>query len=105
MTGLPWELGQLPRQMHPNPLGNIFGSPPRRPSRRRRAKDQLGTIGERPDMPSKAAVPMSEDHEVIKGSLNPEPAAATEDEDGAAKTVEKGQINALACVTNPLENG
>ena len=53
-------------------------------------------------MPYKA---MSDDHEAIEGSLNPEPAAATEDEDGAAKTVEKGQINTLACVTNPLENG
>ena len=96
----------MPRQMNPNHLGDIFGSPPGRPpghpSRRRPAKNQLGTIGERSDMPSKA---MSDDHEAIEGSLNPEPAAATEDEDGAAKTVEKGQINTLACVTNPLENG
>ena len=89
--------------MNPNHLGDIFGSPPGRPpgrpSRRRPAKNQLGTIGERSDMPYKA---MSDDHEAIEGSLNPKPAAATEDEDGAAKKVEKGQINALAKMLSTL---
>ena len=62
MTGVPWELDELPRQMHPNPVGDIFGSPPvRKPRALRTPKGgdanvqdgngnvnaKLGTISER----------------------------------------------------------
>ncbi|THG92801.1 hypothetical protein EW145_g8581, partial [Phellinidium pouzarii] len=30
MTGVPWALDELPRQLHPNPSGDIFGGPPGR---------------------------------------------------------------------------
>ncbi|KAF8868082.1 kinase-like domain-containing protein [Infundibulicybe gibba] len=49
MNGVPWELDQLPRGQHPNPVGDIFGSPPVRKQRTRKPKDpKLGTITERP---------------------------------------------------------
>ncbi|KAL0956149.1 hypothetical protein HGRIS_002311 [Hohenbuehelia grisea] len=49
MDGVPWELDQLPRGLHPNPVGDIFGSPPVRKQRTRKPKDpQLDTINERP---------------------------------------------------------
>lgn len=49
MDGVPWELDQLPRGQHPNPVGDIFGSPPVRKARTRKSpKDKLDTISERP---------------------------------------------------------
>jgi len=49
MEGVPWELDQLPRGLHPNPVGDIFGSPPVRKQRTRKPKDlKLDTINERP---------------------------------------------------------
>jgi hypothetical protein len=59
MDGVPWELDQLPRGQHPNPVGDIFGSPPvrkqrsRKPLQQQHAKDSskkpdLDTITERP---------------------------------------------------------
>lgn len=59
MDGVPWELDQLPRGQHPNPVGDIFGSPPvrkqrsRKPQQQQHAKDstmksELDTITERP---------------------------------------------------------
>jgi serine/threonine protein kinase len=59
MDGVPWELDQLPRGQHPNPVGDIFGSPPvrkqrsRKPQQQQHVKDsskrpELDTITERP---------------------------------------------------------
>ena len=50
MDGVPWELGQLPRGQYPDPVGDIFGSPPVRKQRTRKSpKDlKLDTITERP---------------------------------------------------------
>lgn len=53
MDGVPWELDQLPRGQFPNPVGDIFGSPPVRNAngkqRTRKHKDhKLDTISERP---------------------------------------------------------
>jgi hypothetical protein len=52
MDGVPWELDQLPRGQHPNPVGDIFGSPPVRKQRTRKPpKDlKLDTITERPSV-------------------------------------------------------
>ena len=49
MDGVPWELDQLPRGQHPNPVGDIFGAPPvRKPRTRKQPKDlTLDTINER----------------------------------------------------------
>lgn len=52
MTGVPWELDQLPRQLHADPTAkDIFSSPPLRKQRARKAKD-LPTINERPPQKS-----------------------------------------------------
>ena len=48
MTGTPWELYQLPRQMYPNPDDAKFGGPPVRKRRANKPKDlTLDTINER----------------------------------------------------------
>ncbi|KAG1751635.1 uncharacterized protein EDB91DRAFT_617017 [Suillus paluster] len=47
MSGVPWELDELPRQRHPNAVGDIFGSPPQRKPRTRKSK--LDTIGKTPE--------------------------------------------------------
>jgi hypothetical protein len=92
MTGVPWELDQLPREMHPNPTGDdIFGSPPMRKRGRK-----LDTINERPinSMP--------------KSSFQRQDAATSttdlggpDDADGPKK-VQKGQITALAKMLSAL---
>ncbi|KAI0062852.1 kinase-like protein [Artomyces pyxidatus] len=49
MSGVPWELSELPRQLHPNPNGDVFTQPPMRKPRPRKPKSQkLDTINERP---------------------------------------------------------
>jgi len=102
MAAVPWELGQLPRQMHMNPVGDIFGSPPppRKP-RVRKPKDTLDTISERSGMPPRSAVPLSEIQEAMENHADPEE-EGVEDEDGVPKKVQKGQINALAKMLSAL---
>lgn len=103
MNGVPWELDQLPRQMHPNPVGDIFGSPPApRKTRTRKPKDQLDTISERSGMSPRTAVPVSEIEEAMRS--NPDIIEEEEiiDEDGVPKKVQKGQINALAKMLSAL---
>lgn len=103
MSEMPWELDQLPRQMRPDPVGDIFGSPPAsRKQRMRKPKDQLDTIAERSGMSPRAAVPISESQEAMESHLDLEQEAVDEDEDGAPKKVQKGQINALAKMLSAL---
>ncbi|OCB88436.1 kinase-like protein [Sanghuangporus baumii] len=49
MTGVPWALDELPRQLHPNPSGDIFGTPPTARKQRVRKPKDLPTISERPN--------------------------------------------------------
>ncbi|KAL5523561.1 hypothetical protein ACEPAG_7734 [Sanghuangporus baumii] len=49
MTGVPWALDELPRQLHPNPSGDIFGMPPTARKQRVRKPKDLPTISERPN--------------------------------------------------------
>ncbi|KAJ7755730.1 hypothetical protein DFH07DRAFT_821616 [Mycena maculata] len=105
MSGVPWELGQLPRGQYPNPpVGDIFGSPPVRQPRTRKPKDlQLGTIAERPQLasqkspefPRRDAATSTTD---LSGGLG-----SPRDEDGEGpKKVPKAQINALAKMLSAL---
>ncbi|KAF8971049.1 hypothetical protein BDZ97DRAFT_1901747 [Flammula alnicola] len=99
MDGVPWELDQLPRGQHPNPVGDIFGSPP------------LDTINERG--PSGSG-PTSAGHHHPKSpeNLRRDASTSTTDLAGAAggkddngegvKKVQKGQINALAKMLSAL---
>jgi len=103
LTGVPWELNELPRQMHMNPVGDIFGSPPppRKQRVRNKPKDQLDTIVERSGMSPKTPVPVSESQEAMESHLDLEE-VVVEDEDGVPKKVQKGQINALAKMLSAL---
>lgn len=93
IDGVPWELDQLPRQLHANPVGDIFGSPPPRKQRTRKPKDnKLDTINERPGSQKS---PLSQDASRSVTDL--------EDVDGdGPKKVQKGQINALAKMLSAL---
>lgn len=93
LSGVPWELDELPRQLHPNPVGDIFGSPPLRKHRSRKPKDnKLDTINERPGSQKS---PLSQDASRSVMDL--------EDVDGdGPKKVQKGQINALAKMLSAL---
>ncbi|VDC03633.1 unnamed protein product [Peniophora sp. CBMAI 1063] len=93
MDGVPWELNELPRQLHPKPHGDIFGQPPApRPARTRKVKGQapLGTISE------------------SAGGARVDAGTSTTDlhEDQIGEEhghkVQKGQINALAKMLGAL---
>lgn len=86
MNGVPWELDELPRQLHPNPVGDIFGQPPQRKPRTRKSK--LDTISERPAPVRDAATSTTD----LGGG----------GEDEMPKKVQKGQINALAKMLSAL---
>lgn len=110
MTGVPWELNEMPRQMHPNPAGDIFGSPP--PQRKRgngngprnnkqtpgATENKLDTISERPCGQNMEASTSTTD-------LSNGGSAGKEGDllDGTGpKKVQKGQINALAKMLSAL---
>ncbi|KAG2043538.1 kinase-like domain-containing protein [Suillus americanus] len=87
MNGVPWELDELPRQLHPNPVGDIFGQPPQRKPRTKKPK--LDTINERP-APVRDAATSTTDLGGVGG------------EEDTPKKVQKGQINALAKMLSAL---
>lgn len=100
MSEMPWELDQLPRQMRPDPVGDIFGSPPAsRKQRMRKPKDQLDTIAERASMSPRA---VSDGQEAMESHLEVEQEVV--DEDGVPKVVQKGQINALSKMLSALRH-
>jgi len=114
MDGVPWELDQLPRGQHPNPVGDIFGSPPaaRKQQRTRKPKDvKLDTITERPlhaPTASKAAESVRRDASTSTTDLGGLGIGGggggghgKDDLDGVKK-VQKGQINALAKMLSAL---
>ncbi|KAF4620704.1 hypothetical protein D9613_000552 [Agrocybe pediades] len=105
MDGVPWELDQLPRGQHPNPVGDIFGAPPIRKQRTRKPpKDlKLDTITERPATGfgnvQKSPQNLRQDAATSTTDL-----AGTAKEEGAdgVKKVQKGQINTLAKMLSAL---
>lgn len=114
MEGVPWELNELPRGQHPNPVGDIFGKPPVRKPRTRKPKDlKLDTINERPPM---SAAPTSNSRKSpgfqrqdaatsttdLGGVAARASAGGSEDSDWQNKKVQKGQINALAKMLSAL---
>ena len=110
MTGVPWELDELPRQLHPNPVGDIFGSPPVRKPRMRKPKQNdavLDTINERPGTTGqKAPVSQRMDASTSTTDLTAIGTAARDgngkEEGDSPKKVQKGQINALAKMLSAL---
>lgn len=103
MNGVPWELDQLPRGQFPNPVGDIFGSPPVRKQRTRKPKDQkLDTITERP--PNFVAQKAPEPRRDASTSTTDLGGLSNGKDEGAdgVKKVQKGQINALAKMLSAL---
>lgn len=111
MTGVPWELGEPARQMHPSAVGGVSGSLP--PQRKRgnsngaRSNNQttgatkenkLDTISERPTGQSMDASTSTTDLS-SGGGVGKDGDML----DGAGpKKVQKGQINALAKMLSAL---
>jgi serine/threonine protein kinase len=95
MNGVPWELDQLPRGQYPNPVGDIFGSPPVRQPRTRKPKDlQLGTIVERP--PASQKSPEFQRRDAATSTTDLSGGSPREEDGEGPKKVPKAQINALA---------
>lgn len=103
MTGVPWELDQLPRGQYPNPVGDIFGSPPPRKPRTRKTKDsKLDTINERPGHHgSTSRMPENTRRDASTSTTD---LAGNGKEEGSenVKKVQKGQITALAKMLSAL---
>ncbi|KAF8134617.1 hypothetical protein EV363DRAFT_1397010 [Boletus edulis] len=103
MSGVPWELDQLPRQQHSNPVGDIFGQPPQRKPRTRKPKDpKLDTISERPGAPQKHVVHLRRDAATSTTDLDGLRENSETGTEGVPKKVQKGQINALAKMLSAL---
>ncbi|KAH9855258.1 kinase-like protein [Lenzites betulinus] len=112
ITGTPWELYQLPRQMYPNPDDAKFGGPPTRKRRANKPKDLvLDTINERPAAQSTAsgsgANPKSplgqrQDAATSTTDLDRAERESTGSHEGSPRKVQKGQINALAKMLSAL---
>jgi hypothetical protein len=104
MNGVPWELDELPRGQHPNPVGDIFGAPPVRKARTRKPKDlRLDTITERP--PGSAGGRKSPENvrrDASTSTTDLGGQAVNRDDGENVKKVQKGQITALAKMLSAL---
>ncbi|THH29951.1 hypothetical protein EUX98_g4251 [Antrodiella citrinella] len=111
VTGTPWELDQLPRQMYANPEEARFGQPP--PPRKRRApkgKDskldsvnKLDTINE---WPAKSPLGLGARSDAATSTTDLDRVTSrnggSEDDGSSPRKVQKGQINALAKMLSAL---
>ncbi|RPD78274.1 hypothetical protein L226DRAFT_456926 [Lentinus tigrinus ALCF2SS1-7] len=110
VTGTPWELYQLPRQMYPNPDDAKFGGPPVRNRRAKKPKDlTLDTINERPQHPKSplgqrtdASTSTTDLDHVGRGDGGNRDREGSDTVDGTPRKVQKGQINALAKMLSAL---
>ena len=94
---MPWKLDQLPRETHPNSVGDIFGSPsPPRKQHIHKSTGQLDAIVERSGMSPQAAVLVTKNHESMRGDV------VAEDGNALPKNVQKSRINALAKMLGAL---
>jgi len=123
MQGIPWELHQLPRQMHIKPEGDIFGKPPA--SRKGGASASASAARTRKGKGKGPLEPISEQHAARAPAMRSDASTSTTDlsvviDDGAStalssfvegdnasaevgpKKVQKGQINALAKMLSAL---
>jgi len=97
MNGTPWELHELPRQMHQNPDTADFGAPPVRKRRAPKAQDSpLGTISERPHPP------VAQRQDAATSTTELDTLARDADDAAGPRKVQKGQINALAKMLSAL---
>jgi hypothetical protein len=103
MNGVPWELDQLPRGQHPNPVGDIFGSPPARKQRTKKNKDpKLDTITERPANSAAGKSIEAQRRDASTSTTDLSGLGSGKDDGEGVKKVQKGQINALAKMLSAL---
>lgn len=103
MNGVPWELDELPRGQHSNPVGDIFGSPPVRKQRTRKPKDaKLDTITERPANLAAGKAAESQRRDASTSTTDLSGLGSGKDDGDGIKKVQKGQINALAKMLSAL---
>jgi len=103
VSGVQRELDQLPRGQHPNPIGDIFGSPPIRKQRTRKLKDlQLDTINERPGQSAARKSPDDQRRDASTSTTDLGAQAPGKEEGEGVKKVQKGQIHALAKMLSAL---
>lgn len=109
VTGTPWELNVLPRQMYRNPDDVQFSAPPVRKPRRVPKSNLsesvgLGTISERPHHKE----PIAQRMDASTSTTELDTLARDRDRDsngsheGTPRKVQKGQINALAKMLSAL---
>ncbi|KAG5646801.1 hypothetical protein DXG03_002178 [Asterophora parasitica] len=103
MNGVPWELDQLPRGQHPNPVGDIFGAPPVRKQRTKKNKDpKLDTITERTPNVTLGKSAEAQRRDASTSTTDLSGLGSGKDEGEGVKKVQKGQINALAKMLSAL---
>ncbi|PCH43574.1 hypothetical protein WOLCODRAFT_90362 [Wolfiporia cocos MD-104 SS10] len=101
VTGTPWELSEMPRQLHNDPHFK-YSSPPARARRATKSKDpMLDTISERPHQ-KPVAQRMDAATSTTDLSRADRDAGGDGDHDGNPRKVQKGQINALAKMLSAL---
>ncbi|KAK7035218.1 hypothetical protein VNI00_011985 [Paramarasmius palmivorus] len=103
MEGVPWELFELPRGQRPEPIGEIFNTPPQRKQRSRKPKDATGldTISER--TPSHKVPMTRRDASTSTSDLTgPGLGGVVGDENRPQKALQKQQINALSKMLSAL---
>jgi len=98
VTGVPWELGELPRQLHPDPMGVVFSGPPTRNPRFRKPQDTpLQTITERPGIPPAQKAPVFDQLDASVSTTD-----LADGEGIGPKKVHRGQITTLAKMLSAL---
>jgi hypothetical protein len=121
MTGVPWSLGQLPRQLHVRPEGDIFGAPPIRKNNKTYQPQGLGTINEKerlsstpPTSPNSystwrsgmksSSLDLNNGNGKALGVRKDAATSTTDltDEGDGSKKIQKGQINTLAKMLSAL---
>ncbi|EKM53963.1 uncharacterized protein PHACADRAFT_257482 [Phanerochaete carnosa HHB-10118-sp] len=117
VTGEPWELSELPRQMYPDPEKVQFSAPPTRKRAQKPKNSNLDTISERPgpystpqlpQHPPATQPPVRTDASTSTTDLSHTAGsgdADTQESHGSASSprkVQKGQINALAKMLSAL---
>lgn len=113
MTGVPYELGEAPRGIHPsasldNMSSKFYGSPPPANQRGRKSKNpNLGTINERPTMNSFLSNGSKNNDQRRKDASTStddlgDHGPSSDDLGSGRKKMQKGQINALGKMLSAL---
>ncbi|KAF8497668.1 hypothetical protein JB92DRAFT_3084649 [Gautieria morchelliformis] len=103
ISGVPWELNELPRGCHVRPHEHVFAPPPLRYTMKTQARAQaaagaLDTISERSNASKSSPV-----YQRAEVSASTSDVGSTDGHSDGPKKVQKGQINALAKMLSALK--